>query len=76
MLSVRRRVEKIEHVMRCARGKANPIIITATSNFTKDKDRMRVTINGESRFAGTEEECDRWINENLGPIDLKITIGG
>jgi len=73
MANIKNRVERLEKAMRGVKNDAGLIIIEP-ADFSREEDRLKVIINGETCFIGNSEECDRWIDENIEPIDSKIVV--
>lgn len=73
---LKRRVERLERTFRGAKSGSDGIAIVIKEKSPDHEGKMNVKVNGEIRFTGIPEECDRWIDESLGPGDLRIVIGG
>lgn len=73
-MALKNRVERLEKAVRAREG--DTFVILVPADFTKDDGIIKVIVNGESRYIGTKEECDRWIDKNHGLVDKTIIVGG
>ncbi len=67
-----KRVLKLERAIQGYKDASNSLIITTPIGV--DEGNLAVKINGETLFIGKPEECDLWIEKNIGPTK-EIIVG-
>jgi hypothetical protein len=67
-----KRVQKLERVIQGYKDASNSLIIITPIGV--DDGNLAVKINGETLFTGKPEECDMWIEKNIGPTK-NIRVG-
>lgn len=64
---LRKRLEKLERNYQGLKDAADALVIITPIYQGATGDNKAVIIDGKTYFIGTYEECEKWLDENIGP---------